>query len=66
MTINLSLTIPEDLVDNICEIDYYKNIRKGTDMYHIDSPEFQRVWFWLVVGLFFVSLIVVGSLETPH
>ena len=35
-------------------------------MYHIDSPEFQRVWFWLVVGLFFVSLIVVGSLETPH
>lgn len=35
-------------------------------MYHIDSPEFQRFWFWLVVGFFLAGMVLVGSLETPH
>jgi len=35
-------------------------------MYTIDSPEFQRFWFYLVVGIFLIGMVVVGSLETPH
>jgi hypothetical protein len=35
-------------------------------MHSIDSPEFQRVWFWVVIAMIFFGVIVVGALETPR